>query len=362
MQAETALLFWWLGILHSRRYSALMEAFGNLDDALKALNPAMLKELGLKEKTIQETFERIETFDPAKAIKDMEERGVKLLSIEDSEYPAALREIGDPPVFLSYIGDLSVLDKPKISVVGTRRMSPYGRRVTEHFVHAFARHGVVTVSGLALGVDAAVAKDSMTAGGQTVAVLGHGLATIYPASNRVLGEKIIKNGGLILSEYPLHHQPDVYTFPARNRIIAGLGLGTLVIEAPKDSGSIITAELALEYNRDVFAVPGQIFDDHMAGCHALIAQGQAKLVTAPEDILREIGVIVDTTHAMRMYMFEPRTPDERTVYAALSGMPLTMDDLTQRTKLDASRIGVALTMMELAGAARNAGGGQWIRR
>lgn len=358
MRSETALLWWSLGILNSRRYKALRERFGDLDRALGALSPALLRELGMKDATIRDTLIRVEEFDAAAYLADMDRRGVELVSIEDAEYPAPLREIGDPPVFLSFIGDFGVLSRPLVAVVGTRRMTQYGRRVVMQFIPGLARSGAVTVSGLALGVDAAVAKDTIDAGGKTVAVLGQGLSTIYPKANALLAEKIVKNGGLLLSEFPLDYPPNVYTFPARNRIIAGLSRGTLVIEAPTDSGSIITAELALEYNREVFAVPGQVFDDNAAGCHALIANGQARIACAPEDVLREIGMV---PAAARASGFTPREGDEKAVYEALDGMPRTMTELITRTALDTPRVGTALTLLELAGAARNVGAGQWVR-
>lgn len=358
MRHETALLWWWLGILTVRRHRALLDRFGDLDAALEHLSPAVLRELGVKDAKIRDVFIRMEEFDAAAYLADMDRRGVELLSIEDDGYPPPLREIGDPPIFLSYIGDIGILSRPLMGVVGTRRMTTYGRRVVSHFVPGFVRSGIVTVSGLALGVDAAVAKDTLDAGGRTVAVLGHGLATLYPKANALLGEKIVKSGGLLLSEFPLGYPPDVYTFPARNRIIAGLSRGTLVVEAPVDSGAIITAELALEYNREVFAVPGQVFDDNAAGCHALIASGQARIVCSPEEVLREIGMIPAEARADA---FQPREGDERMVYEALDGMPRTMDDLIRHTSLDTPRIGTALTLLELAGAARNIGAGQWVR-
>lgn len=361
MQHETALLWWNLGILNARRYHALTGYFGSLDAALPKLTKTMLEELGLRSDSIERTFEMIRTFDQPQLEARMQHMGVQLVTLEDEQYPPILREIADPPVFLSYRGSLQALEGTLIAVVGTRRMSPYGRRVVETFVPPLVRNGVVTVSGLALGVDAAVAKDTLTHGGTTIAVLGHGLTAIHPAANRVLGEKIVEKGGLILSEYPLDQFPDVYTFPARNRIIAGVSRATLVIEAPEDSGSIITAELALEYNRDVFAVPGQIFDDHVRGSHRLIGEGRAKLVHNADDMLCEIGMERSDGSREILPAFVPGSDDERRVHNALTSMPQTIDDLVEELGMDAARIGAALTFMELAGAARTVGGGEWVR-
>ncbi len=359
MTEDSALTWWWLNVLNRRRFDALSHLFGDLDTALESLDFDMLRDMGVRETYAEETLKRLSAVHPPNVRERMKTLGVSLCSIEDEIYPAQLREIADPPIFLSYIGDISILQHPCIAVVGTRRMSPYGRRVVETFVPAFARSSLVTVSGLALGIDAAVAKDTMDAGGKTVAALGHGLSAIYPKANERLAAKIIAGGGLLLSEFPLDLQPDTYTFPARNRIIAGLSLGTLVAEAPSSSGAIITAELALEYGRDVFAVPGPIFDEHAVGCHRLIADGHARLVTSPTDVLKELGIIASPDRPRPI--FQAATPEQQCIYDALSGMPQTMDDLVPRTKLDAPSIGTALTLMELTGVVRNVGSGQWVR-
>lgn len=359
MQSETALLWWWLNILDHRRYILLKDRFGGLDEALKHLTPELLRALNMREDSIRNVFVRIESFDPARYLFELARRKVDLLTIEDERYPRMLREIGDPPVFISMIGNMSALDAPLVGMVGTRAMSTYGERVVETLTSPIVRAGYVTVSGLALGVDAKVALETMRAGGRTIAVLGNGLAGIYPPSNKKIAEDIVRGGGLLVSEFPLEVQPDKYTFPARNRIIAGLSSATIVCEAPEESGSVITAELALEYGRDVFAVPGQMFDENYAGCHRLIAEGRARLVYSVPDLLRELGAD-GGMYARPSYA--PQTPEEESVFRALTAMPQTVDDLAQHTGLDASRIGMALTMMELSGAVRSLGGGQWVRQ
>lgn len=361
MLPDTAITWWSLNILNKKRYELLKTAFGTLDAALDALDAPVMRKLGMREETIEATVARLHQFDPAAERERIAARGVSFCSIEDDAYPSKLREIADSPIFFSYKGDLSVLNQPCIGVVGTRAMTPYGRRVVEAFVPMLARSGCVTVSGLALGVDAAVAKDTMEAQGMTVAVLGHGLGSIYPQANQRLAQKIVDKGGLLVSEFALDIEPDTYTFPARNRIIAGLSLGTLVVEAPCDSGAIITADLALEYGREVFAVPGSAFDDNMAGCHRLIAHGHARLVTKPEELLQELGIVHTSATAQRL-LFTPQSPEQEIIYAILSGMPQSADDIALRANLHASSVAIALTLMELAGAVRNVGGGQWVRR
>jgi DNA processing protein len=354
------LRWWYLGILNRRRYDALTTLFSDLDTAWQSLDAELLRDLGLREDGAKSALDRAAAFDGQKEAARLKRMKIDLCCIDDPHYPAMLREIADPPVFLSSIGDLSIVQHPCIGVVGTRRMTDYGRRAVSHFVPTFARSGVVTVSGLALGVDSAVARDTLDVGGKTVAVLGHGLSTIYPKTNERLAQKIVDGGGVVISEFPPDVQPDIYTFPARNRIIAGLSIGTLVAEAPLDSGAVITANLALEYGRDVFAVPGMIFDDNFAGCHRLIAEGHARLVTEPEEVLREIGVIA-SEDGEQVSLFLPKSPEEEIIYSTLSGMPQSIDSLILRTGLDARVLGTTLTFMELAGAVRNVGAGQWIK-
>lgn len=358
MQAETALLFWWLNILNKKRYDTLVARFGSLDAALASVSPELLRELGMKQESIEKTFARLEEFDAGAALARLQNAAVSLLSIEDDAYPRLLKETADPPVFLSYKGDLSVLDHPCVAVVGTREMSPYGKRLTEWVAPALAKAGCTVVSGLAYGVDAVVAASVIDAGGRTVAVLGSGIGSIYPKEHDRLAEKITSSGGLLLSEYPFSEGPAQHAFPARNRIVAGVCLATVVIEAPAQSGALITARLALEENREVFACPGQLFDANVEGNHRLIGEGQAHLLRSPDDVLRAIGVVAPT--APRAVTFEPSSPEEAAVYALLTALPSSMDDLVQRSGQSAGELAGTLTMLELSGAVTKVGTG-WVR-
>lgn len=358
MQPETALLFWWLNILNKKRYDALVQRCGSLDAALGQLSPALLREIGVKTDSIEKLFVRLEEFDAASALSRLRASDVAVLSVEDDAYPRLLKETADPPVFLSYRGDLSALDHPTVAVVGTRDMSPYGERLTEWIVPPLVRAGCTTVSGLAYGVDAVVARSTIEASGATVAVLGSGLGAIYPKDHDRLAATIVASGGLLLSEYPFSEGPLQHAFPARNRIVAGLSLATVVVEAPAQSGALITARLALEENRDVFACSGQAFDPHFDGCHRLIAEGQAQLLRAPEDVLRTMGVVAPASGERRAY--EPVSADEAAVYAALTTLPASMDDLVQKTGKTAGELAGTLTMLEIAGAVAKVGAG-WVR-
>ena len=360
MDCSPAALLWsYLHLLTKDRQDALLQVYGSLEEAAKHLGDAMLRGLRCREETIRLALLRAEHFDAARYAASLKEQRIRFLTMKDGQYPARLRNIADPPPFLYAKGDLTVLDQPCIGIVGTRKMSAYGKRVAEYFVPTLTAAGMVTVSGLALGIDAAVARATLDAGGRTVAVLGHGLGMVYPEENRALAEEITKKGGLILSEFPLSWNPDRYTFVSRNRIIAGLSLGTLVLEAPEGSGALLTADFALEDGRDVFAVPGQVFDPHYAGCHALIARGQAQLVADPSSVLRAIGIVAPGSPAATAFV--PASPDEQGVYALLTTMPQDIDRLVERSGMEAGRINAALMMMELAGGVKNVGGGMWVR-
>ncbi|MFA6039453.1 MAG: DNA-processing protein DprA [Candidatus Peribacteraceae bacterium] len=356
--SPSSLLWSSLNVLTKERYDALLQVYGSLDDATKHLGEELLRGLGCREETVREALTLTEDFDAERYASALEEKGIRFFTLAENEYPARLLQVEDPPPFLYAKGDLTLLEQPCIGLVGTRAMSRYGRRVVGHFVPDFVAAGVVTVSGLAEGIDAEVARETIRCGGRTVAVLGHGLGMVYPRGNRGLADEIVEAGGLLLSEFPLFKNPEKYTFVARNRIIAGLSLATVVLEAPEGSGALITADLALGYGRDVFAVPGEVFDPNYAGCHALLKRRQAMLADHPSAVLRELGMVAP---AQRESAFTPQGKDEAAVYAVLTGMPQDIDQLTERLKMEAGRINAALTMMELSGGAKNAGGGMWVR-
>lgn len=359
MNVKIALTWSWMNILSRKRYDLLVGKFGDIEKALEAIDLEMLRQLGCREDAAMKAMNRLDEFDAVTYAAAVQKRGLTLITIEDDQYPQSLRTIEDPPVFLYFRGDLSILSQPCLALVGAREMSEYGKRVTEAFVPEVVRAGMVTVSGLAYGIDAAVAKETLQAGGRTVGVLGHGMAQMYPKGHTALADEIIKKGGLLLSEFPLDQPPDNYTFPARNRIIAGLSLGTVVLEAAEGSGSLITAELALDYNREVFAVPGPIFDPHYGGCHQLISTGQARLVSSAAQVLQEIGIVA-AEHGPSSFLTS--SPTEQAVFDALTSMPQPVDDLVLKAGIEAAAIGATLTMLELQGAVKNVGGGKWVRR
>jgi DNA processing protein len=359
MELSNALRWSHMNILSLKRYTALLEAYETLDHAMEMISEEMLRGLGLREQSVMKALNRLEECDPEAYARELAKRDVRLITIEDEEYPSLLRTIPDAPVFLYVRGNTSILQQPCIALVGAREMTAYGEQAVAMLVPDFVRAGTVTVSGLAYGIDAEVARETLHAGGETVAVLGHGFGTLYPKEHARLADQIVDGGGLLVSEFPLDIEPDKYTFPARNRIIAGLSLATVVIEAAEESGSLITAELALEYGREVAAVPGRITDQGHRGCHHLISTSQAKLLSSAADLLSELGIVASERAERSPVSFD--SPDEETVHQALTTLPIALDDLAIKTKLDAATLNAVLTMLELKGVTKRLSGGAWVR-
>ncbi len=221
----------------------------------------------------------------------LQQPNTAIITLLDDRYPSLLKNIPSPPPLLYVRGDVNILSKPQLAIVGSRRPTAQGLEQAEYFARHFASLGFVVVSGLALGIDSASHKGALAAnGGQTIAVLGNGVDYIYPAQNRSLTAKILTNGCLV-SEFPIGTKPIAHHFPRRNRIISGLSLGVLVVEAAQDSGSLITAKYAGEQGREIFAIPGSISNSQVKGCHELIRQG-AKLVESPSDVLEELPTLL----------------------------------------------------------------------
>lgn len=353
------LLWSCLQVLTPQRHHDLLKVFGSLEEAAAHVDAELLQSLGCRPQAIPGALERLQKFDVDEEEEFLANADAVLIPFSYQSYPDLLKQIPDAPVFLYARGDFTLLQQPSVALVGTRRISTYGKRVTQEFTRALVQAGIVTVSGLAYGVDSLVALETMSAGGRTVAVLGQGLLTLTSRA-QALADRIVDAGGLILSEFPLRSNADIFTFPQRNRIIAGLSLATIVLEAPESSGALITAKLAFDYNRDVFAVPGQIFDPNYAGCHAIIRRTQARLAATPRDVLGEIGVIVSEEEAGRS-PYIPQNADEEVVLGTLTTMPQPVDALVEKSGKSAGTVSAVLTVLELNGAARNVGGGEWVR-
>ena len=300
-------------------------------------------------------------FDPAPIRARLADLGARLLTWADPDYPARLRQIDAAPPVLYLLGALTPADDWAIGVVGTRQVTTYGRQVADQLAADLARRHVTVVSGLARGVDTLAHKAALAAGGRTIAVLGSGLDQIYPPENRVLVEGMIASGqGVVISEYPLGTKPDAANFPPRNRIISGLSAGVLIVEAGQSSGALITQRFALEQGREIFAVPGSIFNPQSQGTNALLKQG-AKCVTCVEDILEELqmGMVAEYTQAV---LALPEDPTERTLLALLQrdAEPQHIDTLARGSGLPVHTVSSTLTLMELKGLVRQVGAMQYV--
>lgn len=283
----------------------------------------------------------ISLLDEAKKLSDLQS---SLVSILDTTFPRQLLEIPDPPHLLYIKGNAEFDFNSSIAIVGTRKFSEYGKRSAELFSAAAARNSITIISGLARGIDGIAHMSALSHNCQTIAVLGSGFNYIYPLAHKSLSEEIIAAGGALVSEYPPDTSPQPGLFPERNRIVAGLSKSTLVIEAPLKSGSIITADLALGYNRDVFTIPGNIFSKNYEGNHKLLADG-AKLISCPEDILEEYGI-----EESEPDMYTAKTTTEKRILECLKiNGSIHSDILSMQTKLSFQEIQKALSILEING-------------
>lgn len=317
-------------------------------------SPETLQSYGLTKKAVDDLMLFRQNFSWQKEQARLATEQIKVIALSDRNYPSMLRELPDAPYAIFVRGSLEALERPTVAIVGTRRGSLYGLRVTEHFSKKLAEAGATIISGLALGVDTAAHHACLKAGGITIAVLGGGIndQALYPKANSNLARDIIKSGGAILSEWPPDFLPTKYTFPLRNRIIAGLSRGVLVSEAPERSGALITAYLALEYNRDCFAIPADLFRANAAGSNALIAAG-ARIAITPLVIAREYGLITETPTEKPIVL----EGMENQLYTLIKNSPRSIDELQEETGLDISAISSMLSVMELNGHIKNIGGG-----
>lgn len=344
----------------SRRLEALLRAAGSPAAAWRA-GIADLGRWGWPPNLIERFVATRSTIDVDALRQWVERERLLVIERDDSRYPPLLAAIPDPPIALFVRGNPDALRTPSVAIVGTRACTPYGLAATRHLVGPLARAGCTITSGLALGIDGEAHRACLAARGCTVAVLGTGLdaASVSPARHRSLAEQIVAAGGAIVSEYVPGTEGLPMHFPARNRIVAGLTLGTVVVEAPEDSGALITGRFALDFGREVFAVPGPITTPSHAGVHALLKSG-ATPVTCAEDVLT----------ALRMDPIEipNANPNESSINGvngdilrALSATPIPIDDLAEALTVDIAALTRALTTLELDGVVRDVGGGRYVK-
>ncbi len=347
---------YWLGLsfvpgVGDVGYKNLISRFHNP----RAVFEASVKELddvdGIGEKAA-EAIKNFSDWDRVDAeVRNLRRLGFKLVAVTDKDYPKNLSKIYCPPPILYLRGEMCADDELALAVVGTRAADRYGRLVTEGLASELASMGITIVSGMARGIDSVAHAAALKSGGRTIAVLGSGLDVIYPPENKNLYNQISQNGAVI-SEFPLGSDPDAVNFPKRNRIISGLSLGVLVIQASEKSGSLITASFALEQNREVFAVPGNISSKVSRGTNALIKRG-AKLVDGVEDILGEISAFrrlkptespVDITRIL-----ERLKEDDKIIFSALKSEPIHIDDVITQSGIPPQKVLSILLSLELEG-------------
>jgi DNA processing protein len=353
---------YWLGFnlvkgVGPAKVQALLNNFGDLRSAWHA-REVELRKIGFDRRAIDSFFATRAELDLDLCLADVQAIGVSLLTWNSEAYPSYLREIDGAPPLIYVHGSLEEIDRWAVAVVGTRRLTSYGRQVTQELVTGLVLNGVTIVSGLARGIDAIAHKTALDHGGRTIAVLGSGPDCIYPPENRSLARQIVNGRGAVITEYGMGVQPEAKNFPPRNRIISGLSLGVIVVEAGDRSGAGITARFALEQGRDVFAVPGNIYSPASVGTNRLIQQG-AKLVAGVDDVLEELNLAMVLEHSA-VQLALPETEDESAIFSYLSAQPVHVDDLSRSTGLSSSVVSSTLTLMELKGMVRQVGGMNYV--
>lgn len=348
-----------IGTIGFHRLNRLLNYFKSLERAWHAAETELIK-AGLEPKIAQQVSELKRNINLELELEKLDSLQISVTTILDKNYPKLLKEIYSPPPLLYYYGQMDLNNDFTLAVVGSRKISSYGKAVTFQLVEDLTRSGFTIVSGLALGVDAAAHQATIKAGGKTIGVLGSGLSKIYPASNHHLAQEIVASGGTVLSEFPLNYPALKSNFPQRNRVISGLSLGTLITQAAEKSGALITASFALEQNREVFAVPGSIFDSGAMGPNNLIKAG-AKVVTSANDIIETFNLsqIKEFKQAKKLL---PENETEKIILKLLADESLEVDKLARLARLNISTLNSTLITMEMKGLIKNLGGNKYIKK
>lgn len=351
-----------VGPLMSR---ALLEHFGSPGRVLRASSGELRNVPGVGPKLAASILESRRAYDPEVELAECRGRGVTPIPLASPEYPPPLKDIPDPPPILYRKGTYQPEDQIAVALVGSRKSTPYGVRIAERLAASLARVGIAVVSGLARGIDAAAHRGALKAGGRTIAVMANGLSEIYPPEHDGLAEEIAA-AGAVVTEMPMRQGPLSDLFPRRNRIISGLSLGVVIVEAAPKSGSLLTARHAMEQNREVFAVPGPVDSLASRGCHGLIRDG-ARLVESVEDILEELGPLVreikptDGATPVRHPAELKLGDQERTILGTLDDVPKPVDEVIARTGLTASQVMATLSILEMRRLIKRAPGNQFVR-
>ena len=334
----------------------LREHFGTLEQAWNA--DARRLRAALTERAAESFTSIRHELDVNRVMQQLERDNISVMTLDDKSYPRLLREIPSPPPVLFYRGTFSAEDETAVAVVGTRMVTPYGRAMAEALGAGLAQAGVTVVSGLAIGVDGIAHQAALDAGGRTIAVLGGGLNHLYPYKHKRLAG-LIEVSGAVISDYAPDRKPDGPQFPARNRIISGLSVGVVVVEAAERSGALITVDFAADQGRDVFAVPGPVGAMRSAGCNRLLRDG-ARLVRSADDILSDLQ-FARTPTEVAVQQALPLGESERRILAVLTAEPQHIDEICELAALSSHETGAHLLTMELQGLVRNSGAQHYIR-
>ncbi|MEN9974466.1 MAG: DNA-protecting protein DprA [Verrucomicrobiota bacterium] len=346
------------------RVRRLLEAFGTPDAALGASMDRLLRVSGIGEESAKILHEWQNHADPVGEMREAAERGLAIVTQDDADYPAPLRDTYDPPLLFYVWGKIEPCDRHAIGIVGSRRSTHYGTQAAKRFSYQLAQSGFSIISGLARGIDTSAHEAAIAAKGRTIAVIGSGLGKLYPPENLGLAEKIAQGNGAVISEFPLHTAPDKQTFPMRNRIVAAWARALLVVECPAWSGSLITANLATEYGKPVFAVPGPIDKPTSAGCNQLIRDG-ATLVYDASHILDDLGELPfarQPSNSEPAAAFPELPEEEAAVFAAVTVDDSPVDRITERCGLPAQVVSATLLKLELRRLVRALPGFRYARR
>ena len=352
---------YWIGFnlikgIGAVRMQALIQYFGDLEVAWKAA-PTELAQAGLGLKVIERIMQARADVDLETICKRIEAQNIDILTWEDEAYPQRLKEIEQPPPVLYLRGEYLPDDLFAVAIVGTRRVTPYGRQITEELASYLAANGITVISGLARGVDAIAHQTALKAGGRTIGILGSGVDKIYPPEHRSLAEKMMERGA-IMSDYAPGTPPDATNFPPRNRIISGLSLAVVVVEAGETSGALITAEFAAEQGREVFAVPGSILAPQSKGTNKLIQKGALPLLSV-DDLMQALDLTRMGAHKAARKII-PTDETEACLLSILSEEPLHIDAIRTQAELPIEKVSAALALMELKGMVRQVGGMNYV--
>lgn len=352
---------YWIGFnlvkgIGAVRFQQILSFFGDLHNAWHAPEAAF-REAGLPERALANFIRLRKDLDLDQLYESILKKDVTVLTLLDEDYPRLLREIHQSPPVIYIKGELTSADEFAVAIVGTRRLTDYGKQIARDISLFLAGHGLTIVSGLARGVDGLAHRNALKAGGRTIAVLGSGVDVIYPPEHRKLAETISENGAVI-SDYPMGTKPDGINFPPRNRIISGLSLATIVVEAGERSGALITADFAVEQGRDVFAVPGNVLSPASRGTNSLIQKGAYALVS-PQDVLDVLDLSqIEAIKSARQVL--PTDTTEAKILQVMNFEPTHVDEICNRVGLAVEKVSAALTMMELKGMVQHVGGMRYV--